>query len=236
MFFTEEAGGRIGSIRALARPAETAFQPGPSPEAKASWQVEPFAPRPEPKPRKVAPSRAQPWPDLEPLPEPAAGLESNQTRPAPASVQETKQAIPVPAPSLASPPPPRPRAPLPGLSPHVRLATLGITLPYTSLGHILTEHGHRYTGRKGAFAPEYSSIAALEQLLADSLEQAGGMAAVWRTDGRSETICLRPGVGVWRTADGKLGGAADRFLVVAESILEDDGTRSHRIVTAYPVR
>jgi virginiamycin B lyase len=223
MFFTEETGGRLGSIRALARPAETTFQPCPSSEAKASWRVEPYAPRPEVKIRKAAPQPVASSPAPEPLPDPAPGL-------------ETKQPVPAPSPTLATPPPPRPRAALPGLPPHARLAALGITLPYASLGHILTEHGHGYTGRKGAFAPEFSSIIALEQLLADGLEQAGGVAAVWRADGRSVTLCARPGVGVWRAADGTASGASDRFLVVAESTLEDDGTRSHRIVTAYPVR
>jgi hypothetical protein len=36
--------------------------------------------------------------------------------------------------------------------------------------------------------------------------------------------------------DGTQSGAADRYLMVADSTLEDDGTRTHRIVTAYPVR
>jgi streptogramin lyase len=230
MFFTEDAGGRLGSIRVLARPAETVVQHSSPSEVKASWQVAPYTPRLQPKARKVAHRQA------EPLPDPAAGMDAKQPIPASGTGLETKHSGPAPAPSLASPPDPRPRATPPGLSPHARLAALGIILPYGSLGHILTEHGHSYASRKGAFAPEFSSIIALEKLLADSLEGSGGLAAVWRTDGRSQTLCVRPGVGRWRSPDGTQSGGADRFLVVADSTLEDDGTRTHRIVTAYPVR
>ena len=233
----DAAEGPEGKEEAGAPPPEAGVPPARDPGVvAASWAIAPAAPRRARKSKYLKGEARRAWIDgrdrrgealyaafLPPEPGPAAAAPGEGKDEAAA---ETK----APAPSPSSP------EGEPGPTAATRLEAFNAYLPRRLAWHTLSKHGHGRMPGKSQFAEAFSDVKAFRDLVAQGVEDAGGLDGhlTWDGEGRIVTRCEREGVG--RVFSGGALKPTDAFIILSERYWnEETGEFEYVIFNAYPV-
>jgi hypothetical protein len=181
LYFLQEDGGLIGSIRALPVPAKA------QPKLKVPKETK------EPRKAGKTPMDAAPAKEETKVPvleETAAFVPEEAKTPV---AEETKAGVPGKAAVQ-----PRHRKPEPtaaSRNPYERLQAMGIILTPAVADAIFVKHRHDAQNGRSEFDPRYASGADLAQLIADGMEEAGEVARILSPAGSYLTVCRQAGVG-----------------------------------------